>query len=337
MKRLPETLLCVALCLFGAAAQQPAELPHAPICAPCIRAHMEFLASDALHGRGGGTPDELVAATYIATELEREGLKPAGDDGGFLQRVPLPVKAKAADAKPSPAPETRYTWNVIAILPGRDPAMAKEAVLLSAHLDHLGRRRVADAEVIYHGADDDASGVSAVLELARGLAQGEAPRRTVIFALFGSEETGAKGSRYFRDHPPLPLPQIIANLEFEMIGRPDPAVRADTLWLTGWERSNLGPALAAHGAHLVPDPRPQENFFQRSDNYIFALKGMVAQTVSSYGLHKDYHRPGDDLAHIDFAHLGEAIGSMINPIRWLVDSDFKPQWVPGGKPKSAAD
>ncbi len=330
MKRLSHSLLCIVLLALAAAAQQSADVPHAPICAPCIRAHLEFLASDALHGRGGGTPDELVAATYIATELQRAGVKPAGDDGGFLQGVPLPAQGKSP--KQAPPPQPHYTWNVVAILPGRDPAMAREALLLSAHLDHLGMRRIGGREVIFPGADDDASGVAAVLELARGLAQGAAPRRTVIFAFFGSEETGEKGSRYFRDHLPVPLPQIIANLEFEMIGRPDPAVRADTLWLTGWERSNLGLELAAHGAHLVPDPHPSENFFQRSDNYLFAQKGIVAQTVSSYGLHKDYHRPTDTLARIDFAHLDEAIGSMINPIRWLLDSDFKPRWNPGEEP-----
>jgi hypothetical protein len=87
----------------------------------------------------------------------------------------------------------------------------------------------------------------------------------------------------------------------------------------------------------VADPHPKENFFQRSDNYVFALKGVVAQTVSSYGLHPDYHRPTDTLARIDFAHLDEAISSLINPIHWLLNSDFRPQWVAGGKPGADAD
>ncbi len=117
-----------------------------------------------------------------------------------------------------------------------------------------------------------------------------------------------------------------------MIGRPDAAVAPHTLWLTGYERSNLGAELAAHGARLVADPHPEQNFFRRSDNYVLARKGIIAHTVSSYGLHSDYHQPSDDLAHVDFAHMIEAIESMVEPVRWLVNSDFKPQWNKDGKP-----
>jgi Zn-dependent M28 family amino/carboxypeptidase len=150
--------------------------------------------------------------------------------------------------------------------------------------------------------------------------------------LFGSEELGGYGARYFLAHPPVPLTSIVANLEFEMIGRSDPAVAPHTLWLTGFERSNLGPELAKHGARLVQDPHPEAKFFMRSDNYTLAKQGVVAHTVSSFGLHKEYHRPNDDIAHLDFDHMYDAIGSMIKPIRWLVDSDFTPEWLPGQKP-----
>src|SRR6185437_4037988 len=130
-----------------------------------------------------------------------------------------------------------------------------------------------NGDAIYNGADDDASGVSAVLELARALARGPRPRRTVIFALFGSEEKGLWGSTYYREHPTVPLANIVANLAFEMIARPDATVAAGALWLTGWDRSNLGPELAQHGARLVADPHPEHHFFQRSDNYALAQRG----------------------------------------------------------------
>ncbi len=130
----------------------------------------------------------------------------------------------------------------------------------------------------------------------------------------------------------MPLNTIVANLEFEMIGRADPAVKPDQLWLTGYERSNLGPQLALHGAKLVADPHPAQQFFQRSDNYALAKQGIVAHTVSSFGLHKDYHRPSDDLQHIDFAHMEQAIQSMVIPVKWLANSNFKPEWVEGKKP-----
>jgi hypothetical protein len=101
---------------------------------------------------------------------------------------------------------------------------------------------------------------------------------------------------------------------------------------TGFDRSNIGPELAKHGAPLVADPHPQERFFQRSDNIALARVGIVAQTVSSFGLHKDYHQPSDELSKIDFDHLEHAITSMVAPIRWLCDTDWRPSWNPGGRP-----
>jgi peptidase M28-like protein len=465
-------------------------------CAPCIRAEMNFLASDALRGRGSGTADELVAATYVASQLQQYGAEPAGDEGTFIQRAPVEhqnvisapqlhfmtpgdgipaqrilwthgkemmilylvdpnfkgplqrvqldrngpalretalhnsstqreaprkttpgavvlvlgkderrVRAAAFAAAeagaaavlipastdllpdwdergkslpklpkklesvgPAPAigsgnlnlfalsqealaslneipdgttmyfeaavtpPEKGFTWNTLAKISGSDPQLRDHAILLSAHLDHLGIGAPVNGDPIYNGADDDASGTVAVLELARALASSPRPKRTVMFAFFGSEEEGGLGSSWLVLHPPLPLDQVAADLELEMIGRPDPKYPGDSLWLSGWERSNLGPALAAHGARLVPDARPQEHFFQRSDNYVFAKKGVIAQTASSFGLHPDYHQPSDDLSHIDFRHMNAVITSLIPAIEWLANSNFKPEWKPGGKP-----
>jgi len=479
-------LFCLAISTFAQQATEPSKSTttvkpravrsSAKVCAVCIRAHMEFLASDALRGRGSATPDELIAATYVGSELRQYGIDPAGDDGGYIQRAQLLTRVvngapqltfsvpgngtppreiawkhgseilvlhmsrpevsaplqkidlaageqkvkpgaivflKAKEGKnprasmiaaiqagaaavlvseypsirehwqetsrqlpqlpsqlkgtaeaglgegynlvvisqssvptleqlpegtrirlaaPTTTSENSYTWNAIGILRGTDPNLRHAAVLLSAHLDHLGIGEPVKGDNIYNGADDDASGTTAVLELARALGSGQRPRRTVIFALFGSEETGGLGSSYFREHPPIPLEDIAANLEFEMIGRPDAALKPNTVWLSGWERSNLGPVLASHGAHLAGDPHPDQNFFARSDNYVLAKKGVVAQTVSSFGLHSDYHQPSDDLAHIDFKHMTWAIESLLRPVQWLVNSDFKPKWNKNGKP-----
>jgi Zn-dependent M28 family amino/carboxypeptidase len=222
--------------------------------------------------------------------------------------------------------KTKHTWNVLAKLEGTREK--DQVILLSAHLDHLGIRR----GETYYGADDDASGTAAVMELARALATEPKPARTVVFALWGSEELGMLGARYFLQHPSFDLNSIVANLEFEMIARPDPKLKADQVWLTGWDRTNLGEALVAHGADLVGDPHPEEEFFQRSDNYALAQQGIIAQTISSYGLHRDYHRPTDTLDKVDWKHLDQAIGSMIRPVTWLANSDFTPQWNNGQRP-----
>jgi Zn-dependent M28 family amino/carboxypeptidase len=295
---------------------------------------MDFLADDELHGRGSGTRDEHIAALFAASQFQSLGLEPGGDHEGYIQRAqlpnPLPQRLQQRLSKFENVPRTE-TWNAVGIL--RGTSSPDEVILLTAHLDHLGVTTASKGDTIYNGADDDASGTTAVLTLAHLLATGPRPRRTIVFALFGSEEIGGFGNHAFLEHPPVPLSQIIANLEFEMIGRPDHAVPAGTLWLTGFNRSNLGSELARHGAHLTNDPHPKELFFQRSDNYALARQGIIAHTVSSFGLHHDYHQPSDEIRTIDFNHMTSAIESMVSPIRWLADSSFKPQWNPGGNPQ----
>jgi Peptidase family M28 len=305
-----------------------------------VRADMAFLADDDLRGRGSATRDEHIAALFAASQFQSFGLEPGAPGNSFIQKSALPdelpesAKRRISRLEDTPRKET---WNAIAILRGSDSRLKDEVILLTAHLDHLGvAAQPINGDSIFNGADDDASGTTAILTLAHVFATGPRPKRTIIFALFGSEELGGFGARAFLANPPIPLHNIVANLEFEMIGRRDPAVPADTLWLTGYERSNLGPELARHHARLVPDPHPKENFFQRSDNIGLARQGIIAQTVSSYGLHSDYHQPTDELSAIDFPHMVNAIASIISPIRWLADTNWKPQWNPGGQPSPAA-
>lgn len=299
---------------------------RAPIKEQNIRAELGFLASDAMQGRGSGTNYERVAAEYIGSQFRQFGLDPGGDtdDAGnktYVQRVPL-----NSGVVPG---EERNTWNAIGVLKG---TQSGEAIMLSAHLDHLGVNESLTGDKIFNGADDDASGCVAVLELARVLAAGKRPRRTIYFVCFGSEERGGYGSRHFISNPPVPLPQLVADLTFEMLGRPDAKVPAGTLWLTGFERSTLGPELAKQGAALVADPHPEQHFFQRSDNYSLALRGVVAHTVSSFGLHTDYHRPSDEISKIDFPFMTRSLNSLVKPVQWLANSTFRPAWLPGQAP-----
>ena len=284
--------------------------PAPSLCAACIRSNLDYLAGPELRGRGSGTIDELNAAQYIARKLREYGLAPAAGAAAYIQTANVALQ----DGR------IHHTWNVLAKIEGT--TQRDQIILLSAHLDHLGIRN----GKVYPGADDDASGTAAVMELGRALAKEPRSKRTVVFALWGSEEAGLVGARYFLKHPTFDWHRIVANLEFEMIGRPDPMVKPEQLWLTGWDRTNLGPELARRGAQLVGDPHPQQNFFTRSDNYALARAGIIAQTVSSYGLHKDYHQPTDTRDRIDWQHLDSAIGSMIAPIDWLANSSFSPQW-----------
>jgi len=223
--------------------------------------------------------------------------------------------------------------NVVGMLPGSDPKLKNEYVVMSAHLDHLGIGRAVNGDAIYNGANDDAAGTTAVMELAHALAAGPKLKRNVLFVCYGSEELGGLGSTFFGMHPPVPLKDLVTNLEFEMIGTQDPKMPKGVLLLTGWERSNLGPTLKAHGALLGPDPYPDQHFFERSDNYSLALVGVVAHTAAGWGTPPTYHQPNDDLAHLDIAFMTSAIQSLIEPMRWLASTGFRPAWNPGGKPE----
>lgn len=232
------------------------------------------------------------------------------------------------------APEPIKTWNTVAVILGTDPDAG--ALLLTAHMDHLG---VADEPVngdsIYNGADDDASGCVAVIELAKQLGKGEPPKRTVYFVTYGSEEVGGYGSNYFKAHPPVPLDKISANLEFEMIGHPHPQMQPGHVLVTGYDYSNLAPSMVSQGAKLMPDPYPDQDFFRRSDNYLLAKEGVVAHTFCSYDpkTNTDYHQLTDDVDHIDFPHMTTVINSLVDPVKWLANSEFQPAWNPGQNPK----
>ncbi|BEV09664.1 M20/M25/M40 family metallo-hydrolase [Asticcacaulis sp. DW145] len=220
-----------------------------------------------------------------------------------------------------------FTYNAIGFLPGTDPKAG--VVLITAHLDHLGVKN----GTIMPGANDDASGVAAVLELARALSQGPAPRRGVLFVCYGAEEAGLLGSAHFAAHPPIPLDHIVANLEVEMIGAQDPKLPKGTMMITGWERSNLADALKAKGALLAKDPYPEQHFYERSDNYSLALQGIVAHTVSGWATIPTYHSAQDTLGNIDIPYMTAAIQSLVEPVRWLVTGDFEPKWAENGRPK----
>lgn len=220
------------------------------------------------------------------------------------------------------------TTNAIGWLPGTDPDAG--VIMVSAHLDHMGVR--ADGVVMY-GANDDASGTVAVIELARALAGTGPHRMSVMFVAYGSEEAGLLGSRYFVDHPPVPLDAIKANLEIEMIADQDPQLPAGVMMMTGFERSNFGPELKARGALIGPDPYPEQNFFQRSDNYALAQRGVVAHTISGWATIPTYHTPEDTIENINFDFMTQAIQSLVAPLTALAEGDFTPTWAEGGRPE----
>jgi Zn-dependent M28 family amino/carboxypeptidase len=229
--------------------------------------------------------------------------------------------------------DTAWAPNTIGILEGSDPALKHEYIFFTAHMDHDGVKAPlkGTTDSIWNGADDDASGTIGVVELAEAYAQqGARPKRSLVFMTVSGEEKGLWGSRWYSEHPTLPLKQIVADLNMDMIGRN----WTDTIVVIGKEHSDLGKTLnrvnAAHpelGMTAIDDIWPEENFYRRSDHFNFARKGVPILFFFN-GTHEDYHQPTDEPAKI-----GAEKESRILKLVYFLGQDIgnaaeRPTWVP---------
>ncbi len=263
---------------------------------------------------------------------------------GFLGR---PVRT-LGDAKPGPsvvlalwdgsddpsfevratASETREPLaNVVGVLPGN---RSNEYVLFSAHYDHIGIRPIVNGDSIGNGANDDASGTTAVVELARYFASRGTPERTLLFAAFTAEEAGGYGSRYYSSQ--LNPDEIVAMFNIEMIGKP--AVEGpNTAWITGFERSTFGSLLqeAVEGTQFAfyRDPYPDQNLFYRSDNATLARLGVPAHSISTtpIDVDPDYHQVSDEVATLDLDHMTNTIRAIAMGAERIIAGEATPTRV----------
>lgn len=261
----------------------------------------------------GGRPVLLVRAGT---------LPPDGVDGaGFTVSYRVPP-AEAVDVTLA---------NVVGVLPGRE--LADEFVLVSAHYDHIGVGPMVGGDGIYNGADDDATGTAAVVLLAEALAAGPRPRRSVAFVCFAAEEKGLLGSRAFVTDPPMPLAQVVANVNVEMIGRPPPE-GPRRAWITGAGYSDLadiaGPALQRAGITLV-EFALADALFAMSDNFSLAHAGVVAHSISAGSLHADYHQPSDEVSRLDLPHLVAVVRGLREVVLELANRPARPAWNARGR------
>ncbi|MEZ5990505.1 MAG: M28 family peptidase [Planctomycetota bacterium] len=293
------------------------------------RIPMSYLVFQAMRqaqaGKAGAvllrTPAEspLWASAKAAAREPRVG-RTLGGAFGRLGGKPLPVVLVPADLEldgrvrvevPALVTHPRKVRNVAACLRGRDPDAAKRALLFSAHLDHIGVGAPVDGDGVFNGADDDASGVTAVLELAEAYAAlPQRPRHSLLFVTFWGEEKGLLGSRRFAADPPWPLADVIANVNIEMIGRPEPDDRG-TSWMTGWTKSDLGELVAEGaaraGVKVYEHPQLSARLYGASDNMSFVEKGVIAHSFSSSSLHADYHGVGDEWTKLDAGSMTKVI------------------------------
>jgi aminopeptidase YwaD len=274
------TAALVVGCHSAAVAPSPSVQPDSV----AIQRDISYLASERLAGRLTGTPGNDSAAAYIARRYAALGLTAAAPM--YLQRFTARPPAHAGQSVSLP------TQNVFAVLTGRDPALRGEYVVIGAHFDHLGTSTDGaldpDSHAVRLGADDNASGTAAVLELARLLAHAP-PRRSIIFANFSGEEEGLLGSQYFVDHSPVPIDSIYTMLNFDLVGR----LKNDRLIVYGVATATELPALldsANAATHLRI--AAQGDGFGPSDHSSFYAKNIPVLHFFT-DLHDDYHRATD--------------------------------------------
>lgn len=318
-----------------------------------LRAHVEFLASDDMHGRScpsqscdltadyvlahfrGAGLDTQVQTTKTVFEIQRGDVtvRPTGIKlDGMVMNIPAAIDAegklttrfggivieKTAELDPiyaatGPVRVTNIPAgqrNIIGVVKGRDPVLRDTYVLVTAHYDHIGEKKDASGDTIYNGANDNASSVSALIEIARAMAAAPIkPKRSVVFMAYFGEERGLVGSRYFAAHPVFPIEKTYAQVNLEQLGRTDDVegARVKAATLTGWDRSEVGTILAAAakplGIRIYKHDKYSEEFFERSDNEALVKLGIPAHTVSvAYGF-PDYHGLGDEAGKLDYANM----------------------------------
>ncbi|HTA43549.1 MAG TPA: M28 family peptidase [Bryobacteraceae bacterium] len=218
--------------------------------------------------------------------------------------------------------------NVAGLLPGSDPALRDQYVLLTAHYDHLGR----STRGIFNGANDNASGTVSVIEIGSALATlNPRPKRSILFMTFFGEEEGLLGSYYYAHSPLVPLAKTVADVNLEQMGRTDEqsGTRLLSFTFTGPSYSNL-PAIMSAAAKTEGigtwQLQDADAYFSRSDNYAFALRGMIAHTIAVAAEFPDYHGPGDKADKIDYANMAKVDRGVAAGVLRIADDPAPPRW-----------
>lgn len=233
---------------------------------------------------------------------------------------------EGAEAKETSIPLS----NVVGILEGD---ATDEFVVVSAHYDHIGTAPWNEGDMVNNGADDDATGTTAVILLAEAMAKEPKPKRSIAFVCFSAEEKGLRGSAAFVENPPFPLEQVVANLNIEMLGRPE-AGKEKKAWITGAEYSDfaaIATAALTEAGVGVTEFAMAKQLFAQSDNLSFARKGIVAHSISAGSLHQDYHQPGDEIEKLDVPHMTVVIRGLKQAVRAFADREGKPAWTEEGQ------
>jgi Zn-dependent M28 family amino/carboxypeptidase len=283
-----------------------------------VRKHLYTLAADDMEGRKSGTAGIEKAAVYIENEFKKIGLSTFGDLENYRQTFTFKNRRTKEDITSS---------NIIGVLEGS--SKKDEYVIISAHYDHLGMKMSGDGDLIYNGANDDASGVTGVLALAAYFKE-IGHERTLVFAAFTAEEMGLMGSTHFGKG--IDATKFVAGINLEMIGK-TPSFGPNTAWLTGFERSDFGTIiqqnLVGSGYQLFPDPYKKFNLFFRSDNASLARLGVPSHTFSTtpIDVDPDYHQLSDEAETLNITVITQTIQAVAKGTESIINGKDTPTRV----------
>lgn len=277
-----------------------------------IEKTMIFLTSDDLEGRDTGSEGISMAADYIQNVFEENNVEPY-----FLSYRDTLSNYDEGSA-----------YNMVGYLPGNDPNLKDEFIIIGAHYDHIGLQSVQNGDNIANGANDNASGTTTVLEFAKYFGNHEGNKRSIIFALFSAEEKGLLGSKHLAEKLKDDNINLYAMLNFEMVGVPM-ADKDHSLHLTGYELSNLAEISNgyAHKNLVGFLPKAKEfNLFRRSDNAPFHdVFNVPSQTYSSFDFTNfaEYHKVGDEASKMDFIFMANVVNELIPVLSSIANSPVK--------------
>ncbi|NKI33294.1 M28 family metallopeptidase [Croceivirga thetidis] len=268
---------------------------------------MNFLASDDLKGRDSGSKGIEKAAKFIEAKFTASGVKP--------------YYASYRDVLSNFSPEA---FNMVGVVEGNDPILKNEYIVIGAHYDHIGIVGAVNGDTIANGANDNASGTTTVLELARYFGSMKTNKRSLIFALFSAEEKGLLGSKHLAKRMKGENLNLYAMLNFEMVGVPL-RDKDYEMYVTGYEKSNLAEVSNTYaGGKLIgylPTAKQYQLFF-RSDNYPFAQEfGVPAQTYCTFDFTNFdfYHKPDDEISEMDFSHMAAIVNKSIPMVEGIAN------------------
>jgi Zn-dependent M28 family amino/carboxypeptidase len=288
--------------------------------------------------------EKMAAAILQGEKLDYETVKKQMSEGAAPESFALSPN-KQASFNVAAKVEKTMTQNVVGIIEGSDPVLKNEYVAVGAHYDHVGMRASGDSDRIFNGADDDGSGTVATLAIAEALAKSaQRPKRSVIFVWHAGEEKGLWGSEYFTDNPPVPISQIITQLNIDMIGRSrqegdtKPANKnltgPNAIYVIGSKlmSTELGALseevnnsyLKLNFDYKYDAPNDPERFFYRSDHYNYAKKGIPIIFYFS-GVHEDYHRPSDHPDKIDYEKMEKVTRAIFATMWKLANAPARPK------------